>query len=136
MAMGPKPTKTKWAGLVCLLAVLLLQAPFARAAWLSSSMACCMGDHCPIPGHHHKSKTAESEMPMDCGHNTSHKSDCKVSCCNTADETAITVAQFVMPNPVIVVSHPNALPAISTLAIQMLARAEKPQSPPPRTFLS
>jgi len=128
--------RKRWAALVCLAAVFLLQAPFARAAWLSSSMACCMGDHCPVPGHHHKSATSENAMPMDCGHNMSHMSDCKISCCNAADETAINVAQFVMPSLQTALSIECAAPILAPFAPQMLSRAEKPQSPPPRLILS
>lgn len=124
------------AAIFCLLAVVLLQAPFARAAWISSSMGCCMGDHCPIPGHHHKSANAETEMPMDCGHDMSHMSDCKISCCNAADETAINVAQFVMPTLQVALPFECAVPLLTPFAPQMLSRAEKPQSPPPRFTLS
>ena len=115
---------------------MLLQAPFVRAAWLSSSMACCMGDHCPVPGHHHTSATSENAMPMDCGHNMSHMSDCKISCCNAADETAINVAQFVMPRLQVALSLECAAPVLTPFAPQMLSRAKKPQSPPPRLTLS
>jgi len=121
---------------LCLLAVALLQAPFARAAWLSTSMACCMGDHCPIAGHHHKSAAAENEMPMDCGHNMGHTADCKISCCKTADEAAIDVAQFVMPSPELSLSRASAVTRVSRCAPQLISRADKPQSPPPRTALS
>jgi len=128
--------RKKWAALVCLAAVFSLQAPFARAAWLSSSMACCMGDHCSVPGHHHKSATSENAMPMDCGHDMSRMSDCKISCCNAADETAINVAQFVMPSLQVALSLECAAPVLASFAPQMLSRAEKPQSPPPRLTLS
>jgi len=125
----------KLAALVCLLAVLLLQAPFARAAWLSSSMACCMGDHCPVPGHHHKNASSGNDAPMDCGHNMSHMSNCKISCCNLADETAINVAQFVMPDSQILSSLELAFPFAPPSSPQMISRADKPQSPPPRLTL-
>jgi hypothetical protein len=126
----------RWAAVFCLLAVVLLQTPFARAAWLSSGVACCMGDHCGVPGHHHKNAAAEKEMPMDCGHNMSHRSDCKISCCKTADETASNVAQFVMPDLGILLSLQRAVPPILPFAPQWISRAEKPQSPPPRIALS
>jgi hypothetical protein len=135
MAKSAIQGRKKWAAVVCLLAVVMLQAPFARAAWLSSSKACCMRDHCPVPDHHHH-KNATSEMPMDCGHNMSRTSDCKISCCKTADETAVNVAHFVMPDFLIVVSLEQALPVISPFAPQMISRAEKPQSPPPRPAFS
>ena|SRR5579859_6336368 len=124
------------AALVCLLAVLLLQAPLARAVWISATAECCMSDHCPIPGHHHQSAPAKSEMPMDCGHNMNHMSDCKISCCKTTDETAISVAQFVVPYAQFVFSSRTASPDVSQFVPQMISRSEKPQSPPPKSFLS
>jgi len=42
----------------------------------------------------------------------------------------------VMPDLQVVVSLERALPAISPFAPQMISRAEKPQSPPPRLALS
>jgi len=128
--------KRKLAAIFCLLAVVLLQAPFARAAWISSAMGCCMGDHCPIPGHHHNIANAETEMPMDCGHNMSKVSHCKISCCKTADETAISVEQFVMPNPQIALPLSGETPDTSRFVLQMLSHFDKPQSPPPRLFPS
>lgn len=124
-----------WKAIICLVAVLLLQAPYAQAAWMSST-ACCMGDHCPIPSHHHKATTAESEMPMDCGHNMSKMAECKISCCKTTDESAINVAQFLLPEPQIVPALAAAIPPTASPAAQTISRSEKPQSPPPRDILS
>jgi hypothetical protein len=128
--------KRRLAAIFCLLAVVMLQAPFARAAWISSAMNCCMGDHCPIPGHHHKSANAETEMPMGCGHGVSKMSDCKISCCKTTDETAINVQQFVMPDPQVALSLAGGTPETSRFAPQMISRFDKPQFPPPRLFPS
>ena len=124
------------AALVCLLAVLLLQAPFARAAWLSSSMGCCMSDHCPIPGHHHKNAPAKDDMPMDCGHGMKHQADCKISCYKTTDETSINIAQFVLPDAQPVLSSHSVSPDVSRFVAQLIPRSEKPQSPPPKNLLS
>ncbi len=123
------------AAVVCFAAVLLMQAPFASAAWLASSMACCMGDHCPIPSHHHKAAPKESQMPMDCGHHSSKLSECKMSCCKSTDETAVNT-QFVIPAPHSMEVIESAAPADIHSAPQLLPRAEKPQSPPPRTILA
>jgi hypothetical protein len=125
----------KVAALFCLLAVVLLQAPFARAAWFTSTI-CCMGDHCPIPSHHHKSTTAESEMPMDCGHHSSKASNCTMSCCKTSDDAAIDISQFLVPAPHGSLFLERAVTAVPHIAPQMLSRSEEPQSPPPRTFLA
>ena len=75
-------------------------------------------------------------MPMDCGHNASKLADCKISCCKTADETVVNVAQFVIPAPQSLDSLDVAAPIGLQRAPQMLSRSEKPQSPPPRTNFS
>ncbi|HWZ96535.1 MAG TPA: hypothetical protein VN025_02120 [Candidatus Dormibacteraeota bacterium] len=126
----------KAAALVCLFAVGLLQAPFARAAWLAATSNCCMSDHCSVPGHHHQNVPAKDDMPMDCGHGMKYQADCKISCCKTTDETVINVAQFVMPDLQIALSLERAFPFAPPSAPQMISRAEKPQSPPPRIALS
>jgi len=133
--MRKRHNQRKIAAIACLVALLLLQAPFASAAWFSSSMACCMGDHCPIPSHHHKS-AANTEKPMDCDHNMGKMADCKISRCRTSDETAINIAQFVIPVAQVVPSLETKVPSIFQIAPQTLSRSEKPQSPPPRTNLS
>src|SRR5262249_34056581 len=135
MLRESKFERRRFYGLFCLLAVVLLQAPFARAAWLSSSMACCMGDHCPITSHHHKPASEKSEPPMDCDHHTTNKtSDCRVSCCKTADETVVEIAQFVVHVPRIAHALETAASQNARFAPKMLSRSEKPKSPPPRTI--
>jgi hypothetical protein len=127
------------AAVLCLLAVLLLQAPFARAAWISSSMACCMGDQCKIPGHHHKGQTQQTrqnDMPMDCDRDMSKMSDCKMSCCKTSDDTDIDVALFVMPDLRIALQPLSVISEVAQHVPQMISRSEKPQSPPPKSVLS
>src|SRR5882724_4892518 len=89
--------KRRLAAIFCLLAVVMLQAPFARAAWISSAMNCCMGDHCPIPGHHQKSANTETEMPMDGGQGGRKMSDGKIWFCKTRNKPPINVQQLVMP---------------------------------------
>jgi hypothetical protein len=128
--------KRKLAAILCLLAVVLLEAPFARAAWISSTMGCCMGDHCLIPSHHHKSANAQNEMSTDCGHNVSRMSDCKISCCKTTDETAISAQQFVMSDLQIALPLSSGTPETSRFVPQMISRFDEPQSPPPRLFPS
>jgi len=134
----PEKKRARWKGLVCLFAVLLLQVPFARATWMSSVMACCMGEQCPIAGHHHKSQsqpTQQNNMPMDCGHDMSGMSDCKMSCCKTSDETAVNIVQFVIPDLQIRIESLGSESQVSPFASQMISRTEKPQSPPPKPFI-
>jgi hypothetical protein len=73
---------------------------------------------------------------MDCGHNMGHMSDCKISCCNTSDETAINIAQFVMPDLQFSLSLHSVTPEISRFTPQMISRSEEPLSPPPRLLFS
>src|SRR5215831_19711853 len=75
------------AALLCLVAVFLLEAPFARAAWLASAAGCCTPNHCSIPAHHHKNAPDRNEMLMNCGHDLSEMSECKISCRKTSEGT-------------------------------------------------
>lgn len=127
----------KRAAVICLAAVLLLQVPFAGAAWLSSSMACCMGNHCSVQSHHHKPSAPKvSEMPMDCGHHSNKAPECKMSCCKSTDEAATNVSLFLIPSPQAIRSIERAIPAVSQPVPQTISRSEKPQSPPPRNILA
>src|SRR5262249_1331074 len=101
--------------------------------WLSSSMGCCMSDHCPIPGHHHKNAPAKNDMPMDCGHGAKNQADCKISCCNSSDESAINIVQFVMPDSPTALLLYSGTPETSRLVPQLICGSEKPQSPPPKS---
>jgi hypothetical protein len=101
-------------------------------------MACCMDDQCKIPGHHHKGQTQQTQqndMPMDCDHGMSKMSDCKMSDCKTSDETAIEIAQFVIPDLQISLNPLAAAADVVHFAPQMISRSEKPQSPPPKSVL-
>lgn len=131
--------RRKTAAILCLLAVVLLQAPFARAAWMSSSMACCMGDRCTIPAHHHKGhtqQTRQNDMPMDCDHEMGKMADCKMSSCKSSNETDIDVAPFVMPDFQMTLEPLAATSGVMDFALQMISRSEKPQSPPPKSVQS
>src|SRR5216683_1615999 len=84
---------------VCLLAVALLFAPYAGAAWASHAMSCCTGDHCDIPQHHHR-KTPVSKTPVhaDCDHeNGGAMTECAMSCCQDEERPLMGAMNFVMP---------------------------------------
>ncbi len=128
---------SKWAAILCLTAVVLLQAPFAQAAWIARQMACCASGQCSIPSHHHhKAEPAKEDTPMQCGHDRNKMSECKMSCCKTTDETAIGVAPFVLPYSAIVFERQDRISGIRQFAPQMISRFYRPQSPPPRPSLS
>lgn len=100
-------------------------------------MGCCMTDKCSIPGHHHKSQppqTQQNDMPMDCGHDMSQMSHCKMSCCKTSNETAIESAQFVLPDFQLTLGPLSMTSEVTHFAPQMISRSERPQSPPPKSL--
>jgi hypothetical protein len=82
---------------ICLLAVALLYAPLAAAAWSSYSASCCTSDQCPIKEHHRQRLPAPPENHMDCGHEMAGLSACTMSCCQNPDRPAITSVAFVLP---------------------------------------
>jgi hypothetical protein len=73
---------------------------------------------------------------MQCGHNMSQMSDCKMSCCKTTEEIAVSSHPFVMPHFQITIDLRAGTPEISQSAPQMISRNDKPQSPPPRFSLT
>jgi hypothetical protein len=116
----------------CLLAVVLLFAPLAGAAWSSYSGSCCTSGQCPIKSHHHQHSSPASENPMDCGHEMPGMAACSMSCCHNLDHAAISPGLFVLPGP-ITVSAPSILKSPIDLREPMnFLRSLKPLSPPPR----
>src|SRR5215470_20179985 len=94
--------------LACLLAIAVLYAPLAAAAFSPSAMACCTAGFCNIPKHHHKSKPSTSPDSVatheagheDCGHDSPAKAgtkagdktagmnDCSMDCCQPHEAPA------------------------------------------------
>ena len=116
----------------CLLAVALLYAPLAGAAWSSRAMACCTGEHCNIPQHHHQKKPTESE----CSHDLGGLTDCSMSCCQNPDRPVVTAVAFVLPplafaSVPVLVTHP-----VDTLRSVEISRSVVPLSPPPRVAVA
>jgi hypothetical protein len=134
--------------LACLLAIAVLYAPLAAAAFSPSAMACCTGGFCNIPNHHHKRNVTPAPNAAasheDCGHNMSAKvggqmagmNDCSMDCCRTHETpAAVGSVTFVMPPVFFVpVSMHVTRAGVSVHAIE-IPRAIEPASPPPR-FLS
>jgi len=129
--------------LACLLAIAVLYAPLAAAAFSPSVMACCTSGFCNIPRHHHKSAPATSEAAAasheDCGHDMAAKmagmSDCSMDCCQTHDTPAVSSVAFVMPPVFFVPLSLHVTRAAETVRAIEIPRAIEPASPPPR-FLS
>jgi hypothetical protein len=128
-AQNPCRTAAAW---LCLLAVALLYAPLAAAAWASRSMACCTGNHCDIPAHHYRQAAAQPASHEDCGHGASELTPCSMSCCQTLDKPVVTGVAFVLPHlafttaPVMVTRAPDSAHSIE------IPRSTQPLSPPPR----
>jgi hypothetical protein len=91
---------------LCLMAVALLYAPMAGAAWLAhskDSMDCCAGGFCPMAAHrHHKQMPAPSQnsSPMNCEHDMGGMNGmgaCSVSCCQNPARLALLPSLFLLP---------------------------------------
>jgi hypothetical protein len=125
-----------FAGVFCLLAVCLMQAPLVLAAWSMSTGMCCAGSYCPIAAHHHKKIASEAAHEMDCGHEMSSMAGCKMSCCHDTDQPTITANVFVMPPVTSVAGQVAVVAAVEAPKQTEFLRSIEPISPPPRTLSS
>src|SRR5258707_9437307 len=92
---------------LCLVAVVLLYAPFAAAGWPAHSMACCTGDHCPILEHHHRKAPAGPDAVGDCDHNMRGLTACTMSPSHPNDRALVASIPFLFPS---LASVPAPLP--------------------------
>jgi hypothetical protein len=120
---------------ICLLAVVLLYAPLAVAAWSSYQMACCTSGQCPIPSHHHQKTPAAPANHMDCGHEMPGMMACSMSCCHDSERSLVTSIAFVLPPPAKVAAMAAIKSPIEVAKPLDFSRSIQPLSPPPR-FLS
>jgi hypothetical protein len=132
-AISPKRLRV-FSAWCCLLAALALFAPFAEAAWNAHAAACCTGDHCPIPEHHHHSRAPEPAA--DCEHHRAGMMACQMSCCESSNHYLLASLAFVLPFETAVTglkpfrAHTAALqPDASPRFFEVLA-------PPPRLSLN
>jgi hypothetical protein len=116
----------------CLLAVALLYAPLAGAAWSSRAMACCTEDHCNVPRHHHQKKPTQSE----CGHDLCGLSDCSISCSQNPDGPVVTAVAFVLPTLTFASAPVLVTRTVGTLRSVEIPRSVEPLSPPPRVAVA
>jgi len=120
--------------ITCLLAVVLLYAPLAAAAWSSYQAACCTSGQCPIKEHHHHSSPAAPGKHMDCGHEMFGMTACSMSCCHDPERAFVASSVFVFPTP-ITIFEPSAVQAKIAFSKPLdLLRSVEPLSPPPRLF--
>jgi hypothetical protein len=116
-----------------LLAVALLYAPLAGAVWAGHAMACCTGDHCNIPEHHHrKAPAADPDSHVDCGHDVSGLTPCSMSCCQDPDKPVVTAVAFVLPSLTFAAAPMLIAPAAEATKSIEIPRTTEPLAPPPR----
>jgi hypothetical protein len=121
--------------ITCWLAVVLLYAPLAAAAWSSYQSACCASGECPIKGHHHHQSPSAPEKQMDCGHEMFGMTACSMSCCHDPERAFVSSAFFVFPAPIKMIELSALLRHIAFTKLLDLHRSIEPLYPPPR-FLS
>jgi len=115
---------------VCLLATVLLFAPLAGAAWTAHAAACCTGDHCPIPEHHHRSKAPQHDLG--CDHQAGDMMACSMNCCQTAEHPLLASLAFLLPD-VALLSGPDGLTLLThDPQAKEFPRSPEVLSPPPR----
>lgn len=133
MNRSPQRAHRVLAACVCLLAVALLYAPLACAAWVGHTMACCTGDHCNIPEHHHrKAPAADPDSHADCDHNGSGLTPCSMSCCQDPDKPVVSAVAFVLP-PLTFAAAPMLIADTAEAAQSIeIPRTTEPLAPPPR----
>ena len=125
------------AALLCLFALLLIQAPVIGAAMLASGM-CCTGAHCPIAAHHHSSAKTE-EAPMGCEHGANGATKlqkCSMSCCQTTEQSAVHAQLFVLSPEVTPLAFAPLSDAVSLLTYDEEIGSFSPLSPPPKSRFS
>lgn len=128
---------------MCMVAVALLYAPLAGAAFLAHGIDCCAGRFCPIREHHHNTqKAAESQdaMPMDCdhemnrhGHDVGGMMSCSMSCCQDVARPALIPGAFPLPGATTVPAVRETVRPIQFTQPREISRLSKPLSPPPRS---
>lgn len=119
-----------WSAWVCLLAAVLLFAPVAGAAWNAHAAACCTGEHCPIPEHHHRSKAPQHDL--NCEHQAGEMVACSMRCCQTVEHPLLTSLAFVLPG-VALLYGPDGLTLLAQNAqAKEFPRSPEVLSPPPR----
>lgn len=118
---------------LCLVAVVLLYAPFGAAAWAVYARTCCTSNaQCPIHGHHHAQTRGNAEHAMDCGHEMPGMVECSMSCCQNPDRPVVAPAIFVLPAPVMVSLSKAYEPFVGPSSKQISFNSFEPLSPPPR----
>lgn len=118
---------------LCLIAVVLLYAPFGAAAWALHTGKCCTSDaQCPIHGHRHAQIPAGAKHAMDCGHEMSTMAQCSMSCCHNPERPAVTPAIFVLAAPLTISAAATFESLAALTGPENSVNSLEPLSPPPR----
>jgi hypothetical protein len=119
----------------CLLAALMLFAPYAQAAWSAHVAACCTGDHCQISEHHHsKNRAPAPTHTQDCEHQAGDAMlNCSMSCCEKTERTLLAAMAFVLPSNMAVTAPDDFSAAAPALHLNDFVRSIEVLSPPPRS---
>jgi hypothetical protein len=120
-------------GCFCLLAMVLLFAPLAGAAWSAHAAACCTGNHCPIPEHHH---SKAPQHPSDCAHQMGDVTACSIRCCQSADHPLLASMVFILPLATSWIRPQHATAAAPALQPNIFPRSVEVLAPPPRQSIS
>ena len=95
-------------------------------------MACCSGDHCHIPQHHHAKAPAQPAAHEDCGHDGGGLLACSMSCCQNPDQPVVTAVIFVLPHLALAAAPNPGIGGVEPTQSVEILRSSKPLSPPPR----
>jgi hypothetical protein len=113
----------------------MLFTPYAGAAWTAHAAACCTGDHCPIPEHHHsKNRAPAPAHPQDCDHQAADSmSECSMSCCEKTEQMLLAAMTFELPINTAMTANDDFSVAAPALQLHDFARSIEVLSPPPRS---
>ncbi|MBZ5526635.1 MAG: hypothetical protein LAN71_01860 [Acidobacteriia bacterium] len=118
---------------ICLLAVVLLHAPWAAAALSGQSgESCCAAGHCPVSGQHHSKPPARPGSAANCDRELAEMAACTMDCCQSPERLVGAPLAFLLPPPApgLPLSDPGEF--ILDLKAREIPRAIAPSSPPPR----
>ncbi len=125
-------------GWICLLAVALMYAPLAGAAWLVNS-DCCADGYCKVPAHHqarqgtaHTHQMPSPDREMKCEHQGNGRMACSMSCCQDSVRPTLMPVAFILPVATIVSGPGTTLRPVPVTAVSVFPQFVEPLSPPPR----
>lgn len=126
---------------ICLLAVTLLYAPLAGAAWQARNMDCCAAGFCPMTAHHHRKQQqapARHSSPMDCGHDMGGDDGmtaCSISCCQIPVHPALIPGTFLLTKISFAPARVEVSRPVQVANLFAMSRFVSPLSPPPKSAI-